>query len=119
MVRALNAPSASTQLGLGSMLIVETGILLWVGIGLLARQLRNGVVAAGSRETARRPPGHSRTFALDAPSRPLFGTVVQRRELRLLSRDRAFLVQTLVLPVVIVLSQSSSKAACMTSRSPA
>jgi membrane protease YdiL (CAAX protease family) len=33
------------------------------------------------------------------------GTVVQRRELRLLSRDRSFLVQTLVLPVVIVFSQ--------------
>ncbi|HEY2779769.1 MAG TPA: type II CAAX endopeptidase family protein [Steroidobacteraceae bacterium] len=104
-VQMLNAPNLSTSLELAALLAAEVGVALWLGLVLLTYQLRNGVVAASSRESGR-------TIArmrVDAPAArtsgmPL-GTVVQRRELRLLSRDRSFLVQTLVLPVVIVFSQ--------------
>ena len=79
-------------------------MFVWVGLAVLSFQLRNGVVAAGSRET-----GRSAARAGVSETRPqpgfLLGTIVQRRELRLLGRDRSFLVQTLVLPVVIVFSQ--------------
>jgi ABC-2 type transport system permease protein len=103
VVKALNAPDAFTQLQYAALLVAEVGGTLWIGLVTLAHQLRNGVVAASSRETGRaavpvRP-------AARAPAGLLWGSVVQRRELRLLSRDRSFLVQTLVLPVVIVFSQ--------------
>jgi ABC-2 type transport system permease protein len=83
-------------------MLAEVAGAAYVGIRLLERQLRHGVVAASSREASRRsaPP---RSAA--ASSAFTFGSVVQRRELRLLSRDRAFLVQTLVLPLVVVGSQ--------------
>ena len=107
VAKALNAPNAFTQLQYAALLVVEVGSALWIGLAVLAHQLRNGVVAAGSRETRR--PAASCTAAADRAPRgsraSLMGTVVQRRELRLLSRDRSFLVQTLVLPVVIVFSQ--------------
>jgi hypothetical protein len=99
VVRALNAPDLPTQLELAALLIVEVGLALWLGVKLLTHQLRNGVVAASSRETGRRAVVYA------APARLLPGTAVQRRELRLLGRDRSFLVQTLVLPLVIVISQ--------------
>jgi ABC-2 type transport system permease protein len=102
-VRVVNEGDIPTKIALGLLLAAEVGAVLWVGVVVLTRQLRDGVVAASSRETARRPAGHAR--AAVAPPRLLFGTAVQRRELRLLSRDRSFMVQTLVLPVVIVLSQ--------------
>jgi ABC-2 type transport system permease protein len=106
VVKALNAPNAFTQLQYSVLLIAEVGSALLIGLAVLARQLRNGVVAASSRETGR-PAAAIRPKASAAAPRPglLVGTVVQRRELRLLSRDRSFLVQTLVLPVVIVFSQ--------------
>jgi ABC-2 type transport system permease protein len=110
MIRAVNASNLSAQLEFGALLVVEAGILAWGGVEILKRQLANGVVGASSRETARRPAGRPHAAAaqprdLAANPRFLFGTTVQRRELRLLSRDRSFLVQTLVLPVIIVLSQ--------------
>jgi hypothetical protein len=107
VVRALNAPDFATQLELAAILIAEVGATLWIGLAVLAAQLRNGVVAAGSRETGRSAVASAPGRAATVPDRPrlLWGTVVQRRELRLLSRDRSFLVQTLVLPLVIVFSQ--------------
>ncbi len=105
VVKALNAPDAVTQLQYATLLVVEVGSALWIGLAVLAHQLRNGVVAASSRETGRSAaPVGPQSSAARQPSL-LPGTVVQRRELRLLSRDRSFLVQTLVLPVVIVFSQ--------------
>jgi ABC-2 type transport system permease protein len=73
--------------------------VLVLGVAILTFQLRNGVVASSSRETARKstPPIGRTGLRL--------GSVVQQRELRLLMRDRTFMVQTLVLPVVIVVSQ--------------
>lgn len=107
VVRALNAPDLATQLEFALLLIAEVAVALWAGLAVLASQLRNGVVAASSRESgriaARGAP--ARTATAPGPRGVLWGTVVQRRELRLLSRDRSFLVQTLVLPVVIVFSQ--------------
>jgi ABC-2 type transport system permease protein len=106
VVQAINAQDLPTQLGFATLLLVEVGLALWVGLKVLTHQLRNGVVAASSRESGRRSAQLREPVRADAaPTRWLLGTAVQRRELRLLGRDRSFLVQTLVLPLVIVLSQ--------------
>jgi membrane protease YdiL (CAAX protease family) len=106
VVRALNAPDPVSLLQFAILLMGEVAIALWIGLAVLAHQLRNGVVAASSRETGRAStPPRSHSAAPAVPEGLVLGTVVQRRELRLLSRDRSFLVQTLVLPVVIVFSQ--------------
>jgi hypothetical protein len=104
VVKTLNAPHAVAALQFFLLLILEVAAAVWIGLALLSFQLRNGVVAASSRETGR---SAARVVVSGGRSRPRFllGTVVQRRELRLLGRDRSFLVQTLVLPVVIVFSQ--------------
>jgi hypothetical protein len=104
-VQALNAPHLSTSLEFAMLLVAEVALALWIGLVVLTYQLRNGVVAAGSRETGRAGARMRADANSAAQSGVLLGTVVQRRELRLLSRDRSFLVQTLVLPVVIVFSQ--------------
>jgi ABC-2 type transport system permease protein len=112
VVRALNAPDLLSQLQFALLLMGEVAIALILGLAVLTHGLRGGVVAASSRETGRatsppRPQSTAAAAAAAAPAaqaRVLLGTV-QRRELRLLSRDRSFLVQTLVLPVVIVFSQ--------------
>ncbi len=99
VIRAVNAQEPARQAMLWAGLLAEVGIVLVTGVAILTFQLRNGVVASSSRETAR--------SSAPAPSRAMFrlGSVVQHRELRLLMRDRTFMVQTLVLPVVIVVSQ--------------
>lgn len=99
VVQCLDARTLPAALGLGTLLALQAALLLAAGLALLERQLRAGVVAAGSREAARarRPP--------PAPRHALPGTALQRRELRLLGRDRAFLVQSLVVPLVIIASQ--------------
>jgi ABC-2 type transport system permease protein len=106
IVQAINAPALAQQLALAALLIVEVAVILRLGLALLAHQLRNGVVAASSRETGRVSAARARAAQKSDVRAPFqLGSVVQRRELRLLSRDRSFLVQTLVLPVVIVFSQ--------------
>jgi ABC-2 type transport system permease protein len=104
VVKAINAADFATAAQFTLLLICEVGAAVWIGLALLSFQLRNGVVAASSRET-----GRSAARVVVSETRPqrglLLGSVVQRRELRLLSRDRSFLVQTLVLPVIIVFSQ--------------
>jgi hypothetical protein len=104
VVKVINAPDVPAALQPACLLVLEAGASVWAGLALLSFQLRNGVVAASSRETGR---SAAPLFAGETHSRARFllGTVVQRRELRLLGRDRSFLVQTLVLPVVIVFSQ--------------
>jgi ABC-2 type transport system permease protein len=100
-VQALAATDAGRALAFTALMLVEVAGVAGAGLWLLARQLRNGVVAVGMREAAGRvangpraahPPW--RTAALISP--------VQRRELLLLARDRTFMVQTLVLPLSIV-----------------
>ncbi|HTC37379.1 MAG TPA: CPBP family intramembrane glutamic endopeptidase, partial [Steroidobacteraceae bacterium] len=103
VVKAINAPDVATWTQSALLLICEVGIAVWIGLAVLSFQLRSGVVPASSRETGRA----TAVVVSESRSRPglLLGTVVQRRELRLLGRDRSFLVQTLVLPVIIVFSQ--------------
>jgi len=88
-------------------LLAEVGVITWLGVRLLRHVLRHGVVAGGAREGARTAPGVADTaLAPDAPAAAGFPRItlsaVQRRELTLLRRDRNFLVQSLVLPLLIV-----------------
>jgi membrane protease YdiL (CAAX protease family) len=98
-VRVINERSFADAAVLALSLLAEVGVLLWLGVTLLRHQLRNGVVAGGARDAVRR--------AVDKPeienSRQwLKLSAVHRRELALLRRDRNFLVQSLVLPLLIV-----------------
>ncbi len=104
LVKAINAVDLASGAKFALLLIFEVAIAVWIGLAVLGLQLRNGVVAAGVRETGR---SAVRVGAGDTGTRQglSIGTVVQRRELTLLRRDRSFLVQTLVLPVIIVFSQ--------------
>ncbi|KQV91106.1 hypothetical protein ASD15_03385 [Massilia sp. Root351] len=134
-VQALTAPSAAGAGQAAALLLAQTALLLMAGMALLRRQLRHGVVASGAREAAtagatasRR--AQARAAAADAPSaarsagtdaatagadanapapspasRWRIGTILQRRELMLLGRDRNFLAQSLLIPVVIIVSQ--------------
>src|SRR5262249_1685172 len=100
-VRALAAADAGSLAVLFAMMAAEVALVSVAGAALLRWQLRHGVVAARVGEAAGRPLASRRVggTALAAPT-PL--SAVQRRELRLLGRDRNFLVQTLLLPAVIV-----------------
>lgn len=120
LLQAMLAPSSAVLIASLCLFALQSIVLLWGGVILLAYQLRHGVVRSGARESSRRIAQTSaalqpataahqpdtQTGAASAASwleRLL--TPIQRRELRLLSRDRNFLVQTLVLPLVIVFSQ--------------
>jgi hypothetical protein len=98
-VRVINERSFIDALVLSAALIAQVSLLVWLGVRLLRHQLRHGVVAGGAREGAR-------VAVVSAPVAPARGahvlSAVQRRELTLLSRDRNFLVQSLVLPLLIV-----------------
>jgi ABC-2 type transport system permease protein len=89
-----------------ALLLAEAALFVLSGIALLGWQLRLGFVAAGARESGRRDriskagkaePGRLSLRGVLAP--------IQIREIRLLSRDRNFLVQTLVMPAVIIGAQ--------------
>lgn len=74
-----------------------------LGVAWMRRQLRHGLLATGSRESA--GPGAGASRASDkarAGAGRWLKSALQRRELRLLARDRNFMVQTLILPVVVV-----------------
>jgi ABC-2 type transport system permease protein len=105
MITALNAREPAAQFFSAALLCAEVFGFLILGFGLLSYQLRNGVVSTGARELGRRAPPPVRTPELNIDDKKRFFSTVQRRELKLLSRDRSFMVQTLVLPVVIVVSQ--------------
>jgi ABC-2 type transport system permease protein len=106
-ITAASPAQAAQALGL---LLAELAACLVLGLAILERQLRHGVVGSGVRESVRKSaqrehsaaPASGRSSAWEAllPRSP-----VQRRELRLLGRDRNFLVQSLLMPVVIVGSQ--------------
>ncbi|GAB3454419.1 hypothetical protein GCM10027321_05710 [Massilia terrae] len=103
-VRAITAGGAGVAAASIAALLAEVALFAAAGVWVLGRQLRDGVVSSGVREAARRIPRQAQE-----PSafwrRLLPRSPVQRRELRLLSRDRNFLVQSLLMPVVIVGSQ--------------
>jgi ABC-2 type transport system permease protein len=111
VVQALNARDLAGASGPVALLLAQTAVIMWLGVRLLQYQLRKGVVADGERESGRqvaRPAAAKPAAASAGASRGprwLVGSPVQRRELRLLSRDRNFLVQAVLLPVVMVLTQ--------------
>jgi ABC-2 type transport system permease protein len=102
-VRALAGADVGSAAAWAALLIVETLLLVAIGLALLRRQIRSGIVAAGIREAVPRLPHRlapaARGLRIDALARL---SPVQRRELRLLGRDRNFLVQTILLPGLIV-----------------
>ncbi|MBX7113971.1 MAG: CPBP family intramembrane metalloprotease [Myxococcaceae bacterium] len=90
------------------LLLIEVGLVVAAGFLVLSRQLANGVVASGERESGGRIELAS--LQLSSPATTTtpssrFLSPIQARELRLLGRDRNFLVQTLLLPVVILGAQ--------------
>jgi membrane protease YdiL (CAAX protease family) len=100
VIDLLSAAQPATRTRDLLLLVVEIAALTGVGFLVLAGQLRRGVVAGGERETGRaRVPAATVT---PGRARPGWLSPIQARELRLLSRDRNFLVQTLVLPILIV-----------------
>ncbi|MCC7600067.1 CPBP family intramembrane metalloprotease [Janthinobacterium sp. FW305-129] len=102
LVRLLNADGVAALLP-AILLLAQCVCLMLLGMAVLRRQLRHGVVGAGQREAARKPaatPSPPRRW------RPRPGTPIQRRELTLLLRDRNFLVQTLLLPLLILGGQA-------------
>ncbi len=109
VVRILHAAHPAQALGWGGLLALQVAALLGAGVLLLRYQLRHGVVADGVRESGR---GAARRGGAAGPKRwhqgslafvgVTLGSVTQRRELTLLARDRNFLVQSLLLPLLIV-----------------
>lgn len=100
-IRCLNAPDALTTLVLAALLLAQLALVLALGMALLRRQLRHGVVGQGQRASVRRA-SPVQASASTAAQRWRPGTAIQRRELTLLLRDRNFLVQTMLLPIVIL-----------------
>ena len=103
LLRVLNADSVAALPLPAVLLLAQTVLLMLLGMAILRRQLRHGVVGAGQREGARKPAA-----APLPPSRwrPRPGSAIQRRELTLLLRDRNFLVQTLLMPLLILGGQA-------------
>jgi membrane protease YdiL (CAAX protease family) len=102
ILQALGAGSAADAAVHVALLLAEVALLLAAGMKLLRALLSHGVAAAGARESGRAKGGAVRTPAAQAGGRWALASPVQRRELMLLARDRNFLVQTMVLPVLIV-----------------
>ena len=98
-LQALNADNGTLRLAYGLLLSAQAGLTVWLGLRLLQSMLADGVVAAGVRESGRSASAH-RSF-----TGWTLGTPLQRRELRLLSRDRNFLLQSLLIPLIIFGSQ--------------
>lgn len=101
IVALLNAQDAGAALLAACALLAQSLALLALGMAILRRQLRHGVVGSGQRAGARK----AATSAPVPPGRWQIGSVIQRRELTLLKRDRNFLVQTMFLPLLILGSQ--------------
>jgi hypothetical protein len=104
-VRALAAANRSSMALWSAVMLGEIAALVAIGYALLQRQLRYGVVATGGREAVARRPREKRDADGILRSAQALLSAVQRRELILLGRDRTFMVQTLVLPVVVVGTQ--------------
>ena len=101
-IQALTSASAAGAAKALGLLAAEALLIMLAGVLVLKHQLRYGIVAAGSRESGR---GKSKAVRAAPPGRPAdrsLLTPVQRRELLLLGRDRTFLVQTLVMPVMLI-----------------
>lgn len=100
-VRAIAAADGGTAAPWLAGIIGEVLVVVAIGYALLLWQLRAGVVAAGAREAVGRKPRVAEPQPQPAAARPAL-PLVQRRELLLLGRDRTFMVQTLLLPSIMV-----------------
>lgn len=85
-------------------LLLQATALYLASYLVLARLLRHGIVTGGERNSVRRSSKRelSTTAASASSFKKRFFTAVQRKELALLLRDRNFLVQTTVLPALII-----------------
>ncbi len=101
VIALLQAATPGRAAALAVLLLAQLGLLLAGGVALLRYQLRHGVVASGARASVRRRVPRTGP----APRAAWLASPIKRRELRLLARDRNFLVQSLLLPVVIIGSQ--------------
>jgi membrane protease YdiL (CAAX protease family) len=99
-VRALASADGQSMALWSAAMFGEVVTIAAIGYAVLHLQLQNGMAAAGAREAARGPRAASQGAGGVITRLPF--SPVQRRELRLLSRDRTFLVQTLLLPILIV-----------------
>lgn len=106
LLQLMQAHSLAQGAALAALLLAQWAVLLWGGVALMRWQLRHGVVGSGVRESGRKKAAAAASgTAAAAQGWQLPLSPVMRRELRLLARDRNFLVQTLVLPLIMVLSQ--------------
>ncbi|MTV37351.1 CPBP family intramembrane glutamic endopeptidase [Duganella radicis] len=113
VLQAIQAQDLAQFAARAALLLAQVILLMWGGMALLRHQLRHGVVNSGARETVRgkQQTAAPRADALPVPARGLRALLaallspIKRRELRLLSRDRNFMFQTLLLPVIIIGSQ--------------
>lgn len=104
LVRTLNAATQTEALAMLALLAGQLVLVMWAGMRLLRYQLRQGVVASGARESGRAPRPASAQKS-GAWSRLLPRSPIMRRELQLLGRDRNFMIQSLLLPLMIIGSQ--------------
>jgi len=100
-VRVLAASDGASALLWCAVMLGEILAAVTSGLLLLRWQLRDGVVAAGAHEAVARSRPRPREAGSRTDART-FLSAVQRRELLLLARDRTYMVQTLVLPALIV-----------------
>lgn len=106
VVRALNAAQLASGLLWMGLAVAEVAVLSALGVAWMRHQLRHGLLAVGSRESGGRQAALAAVAGFSGDTgMPLIRSAIQRRELRLLARDRNFLVQTLLLPVLIIGSQ--------------
>ena len=104
MVSAINAGTLAQAAPAAALLALQLAVILGGGMLVLRHQLRAGVVGAGARESGRRRPQADNVTG-GWLARLLPASPIKRRELKLLARDRNFLVQSLLLPIVIFGSQ--------------
>jgi membrane protease YdiL (CAAX protease family) len=110
-VKALAATNVGSAMVYIAIMLGEVVAVTLIGYVLLLRQLRNGVVMGGAREAvarapaAKRMPSAARSASESRPEKAALLPPVQRRELRLLGRDRSFMSQTLLLPPLVVGTQ--------------
>jgi ABC-2 type transport system permease protein len=105
VLQAIQAQTLTQFASAAALLLAQLLLVLLSGVALMRYQLRNGVVGSSSRESTRGQTGAAKPPAGRVSAVGSLLSTIQRRELRLLSRDRNFLVQTLLLPIIIVGSQ--------------
>lgn len=103
VVQLLGVTSGVGVLSPALTLVAGILVAVFVGMNLLGYQLRHGLVASGERESGGRLPRPRKTLVTGTAFSGI--SAVQRRELRLLGRDRNFLVQSLFMPIIVVGSQ--------------